>query len=109
MYKFSPDFYEKINQIKKKRKKYNLLNYQNNLLNTINDNFSKEHFKKLEKKFLGLRNYSFHKIILNREFIEKIEKKAINKWNTKSQKLGVKRSAEMIQKNLRIYLYKKKQ
>ena len=75
VYKFSPDFFEKINQIKKKRKKYNLLNYQNSLLNTISDNFSKENFKKLEKKFLGLRNYSFHKIILNREFIEKIEKK----------------------------------
>ena len=78
VYKYSPDFFEKLNKIRKERKKYNLKNYQTNLLKAINNNISKEEFKKLEKKFINLRNYSFQKIVLNRKFIEKIEKKEKN-------------------------------
>ena len=78
VYKYSPDFFEKLNKIRKERKKYNLKNYQTNLLKAINNNISKEEFKKLENKFINLRNYSFQKIVLNRKFIEKIEKKEKN-------------------------------
>ena len=66
VYKFSPEFFEKIRKIRKERKNYNLKNYQINLLNTISDNFSKEAIKKLEKKFINLRNYSYQRIIFNR-------------------------------------------
>ena len=43
----------------------------------------------MEKKFINLRNYSFQKIVLNRKFIEKIEKKEknlIKRINSKNKK-----------------------
>ena len=89
VYNFSPDFFEKINKIRKQRNKYNLKTYQTHLLNAINNNLSKEKYKQLEKKFNNIRNYSYQKIILNRKFLEKMEKKEeiiIKRINSENKK-----------------------
>ena len=91
IYKISPQFIERIEKAKKSKDKFNLINYQVNLINTIGDSFSKDALKKLEKKFKYLRNFTYQKISLNKKFISRVEKKekdiieSINSLNKKCE------------------------
>ena len=62
------------------------------MLNTISDNFSKDTIKQLEKKFINLRNYSYQRVMFNRKYIEKIEKKEksiIKRINSENKKCEI--------------------
>jgi hypothetical protein len=93
IYKYPIDYFQRIYEAKKAKKKLNLLNYQNNLLNIINKNCSKDAYINLETNFQKIRSFSYQKVILNRKFIEKMEKKEkkivkkINFANKKCEKM----------------------
>ncbi len=93
IYKYPIDYFQRIYEAKKAKKKLNLLNYQNNLLNIINKNCSKDAYINLENNFQKIRSFSYQKVILNRKFIEKMEKKEkkivkkINFANKKCEKM----------------------
>ena len=113
VYKLPSDYFEKIDKLKKSKDKLDLKSYQTNLLNTINDYFSRDGIKKLEKNFIHLRNYSYQKIILNKPFIKDIEKKEkkiikrINLVNKKCEDIILK-TAEHFRKLKKISLPKVK-
>ena len=71
----------------------NLLNYQNNLLDIMSKNCSKDAYINLENNFQKIRSFSYQKIVLNKKFIEKMEKrekrivKKINNVNKKCEKM----------------------
>ena len=75
IYKYPNDYFKRIYEAKQSKKKLNLLNYQNNLLNIMNKNCSKDAYINLENTFQKIRSFSYQKVILNRKFIEKMEKK----------------------------------
>ena len=95
-----------FDKLKNKRDEQKFIKFNTSLkekrINSLKDIFNKIKERAFNNKLLNAVN-------IQNNLKERILKKAINKWSTKSQKLGTKRSAEMIQKNLRIYLYKKKQ
>ena len=68
----------------------------------------------LKNIFSNIKNHAFNNKLLSALNIQDILRKRIlqkilNNWNEKAKKIGIKHSTEMIQKNWRIYLYKKKQ
>ena len=68
----------------------------------------------LKNVFNNIKNRAFNNKLLSAVNIQNILRKRIlqktmQKWNEKSQKTATKQSAQMLQKNWRIYLYKKKQ
>ena len=93
VYKLTPDFFEKVFKAKKQKRILNLENYQNNLINTINNTFSPKSVRQLEKKFVKIRDDCKIDIDNNCEFIKDLEKtekrivKSINKINKKCVKM----------------------
>ena len=69
------------------------------ILKNVFDNIRNRAFNNKLKSAVNIQN------TLRRRILQKI----LLKWNEKAQKIANKHGAEMIQKNLRIYLYKKKQ
>ena len=93
IYKYPTDYFKRIFEAKKSKKKLNLLNYQNNLLDIMSKNCSKDAYINLENNFQKIRSFSYQKIVLNKKFIEKMEKrekrivKKINNVNKKCEKM----------------------
>ena len=80
----------------------------------FNNSFKEKKLQLLKNVFNNIKNRAFNNKLLSviniqNIFKKRILQKCLQKWNEKAQKTGNKHSAEMIQKNWRIYLYKKKQ
>ena len=67
IYKISPQFIERIEKAKKSKDKFNLINYQVNLINTIGDSFSKDALK----KFGVITISSFLTLTLQKQLIKR--------------------------------------
>ena len=80
----------------------------------FNTSLKEKRLQTLKNIFSNIKNRAFNNKLLSALNIQDILRKRIlqkilNNWNEKAKKIGIKHSTEMIQKNWRIYLYKKKQ
>jgi len=80
----------------------------------FNNSLKEKRIQTLKNVFNNIKNRAFNNKLLSAVNIQNILRKRIlqktmQKWNEKSQKTATKQSAQMLQKNWRIYLYKKKQ
>ena len=80
----------------------------------FNNSLKEKRLQTLKNVFTNIKNRAFNNKLLSAVNIQdilrkRILQKTLQKWNEKSKKIGTKHSAEMLQKNWRIYLYKKKQ
>ena len=73
VYRIPPEIIDEIQSLKNKKHRYNLRNYQTNLLKLINDTLSKEHAIKLERRFIRLRHSVEKQYETNFDFIREIE------------------------------------
>ena len=95
VYKISPLLIRDLNKAKRKKVDLDLYNYQENLLNTLNEKISKDNLIKLKEKFNDLRLFSKTSYEKKDDyyFIKNIEKKEkniisdINNINEKCEKL----------------------
>ena len=95
VYKISPLLIRDLNKAKRKKVDLDLYNYQENLLNTLNEKISKDNLIKLKEKFYDLRLFSKTSYEEKDDyyFIKNIEKKEkniisdINNINEKCEKL----------------------
>jgi hypothetical protein len=95
VYKISPLLIRDLNKAKRKKVDLDLYNYQENLLNTLNEKISKDNLIKLKEKFNDLRLFSKTSYEEKDDyyFIKNIEKKEkniisdINNINEKCEKL----------------------
>ena len=94
-----------IDKIKNKRDEECFIRFNNILkekrLNTLKDIFSKIKYRAFNNKLKSALN-------VPDEFHSRILKKVILKWKENASKITSKHGAEMLQKNVRIYLHKKK-
>jgi hypothetical protein len=79
----------------------------------FNTSLKEKRLQILKNVFNNIRNRAFNNKLKSAVNIQntlrrRILQKILLKWNEKAQKIANKHGAEMIQKNLRIYLYKKK-
>jgi len=80
----------------------------------FNTSLKEKRLQILKNVFNNIRNRAFNNklksaVNIQNTLRKRILQKILLKWNQKAQKIANKHGAEMIQKNLRIYLYKKKQ
>ena len=80
----------------------------------FNKTFKNKRIKILKKIFSKIKSRAFNNKLKSAlkvpvKFHKRILKKALLKWNENANKTATKHSAEMIQKNMRIYLNKTKQ
>ena len=80
----------------------------------FNNSLKEKRLQILKNVFENIKNRAFNNKLLSAVNIQnilkkRILKKCIQKWNEKTKKIATKHGAEMIQKNLRIFLYKKRQ
>ena len=95
-----------IDKIKNKRDEVTFIRFNNNLkqkrLNTLKEIFSKIKSRAFNNKLRSA-------LSIPGDFHDRILKKVVLKWKENAGKLSSKRGAELLQKNIRIFLYKKKQ
>ncbi len=82
--KTSPDFYKKIENIKGKKERKKLKNYQNYFLKLVKHNITNKYYESLKDKFIQIRDVAEGKYNTNYKFIKEMEKNeedAINNIN----------------------------
>ena len=95
-----------LDKIKSKRDKEVFIHF--------NKTFKNKRLKILKRIFSKIKSRAFKNklksaLTVPKKFHGRILKRIILKWNENANKLSSKQSAEMLQKNMRIYLNKKKQ
>ena len=75
----------------------------------FNNSLKEKRLQTLKNVFTNIKNRAFNNKLLSAVNIQdilrkRILQKTLQKWNEKSKKIGTKHSAEMLQKNWRIYL-----
>ena len=92
-------------KLRNKRDEVTFIRFNNTLkekrLNTLTEVFSKIKSRAFNNKLRSA-------LKVPEEFQDRLLKKAILKWKEKAGKIASKHGAEMLQKNIRIYLHKKK-
>ena len=95
-----------IDKIKNKRDEVTFTKFNNTL--------KQKRLKSLQEIFAKIKSRAFNNklrsaLAVPGQFHERILKKTLLKWKENAGKLSSKRGAELLQRNVRIYLYKKKQ
>ena len=80
----------------------------------FNTSLKEKKLETLKNVFDNIKNRAFNNKLLSAVNIQdtlrkRILQKILKNWNEKAKKIGIKHGAEMLQKNFRIYLFKKKQ
>ena len=84
------------------------------VFNNFNNTLKEKRLKTIKEIFSKIKSRAFNNKLrsvleIPGQFGDRILKKTILKWKENAGKLSSKRGAELLQKNVRIYLYKKKQ
>ena len=111
------NFIKKIFSIKygAKYALYKIKNKKNEeIFKSFNKTFKNKRKNIIKRIFKKIKTRAFNNKLKNvlkipDQFKKRILKRVILKWNEHANKIGAKHSAEMLQKNMRIYLNKKKQ
>ena len=80
----------------------------------FNKVFKEKRLKTLKDIFFKIKKRAFNNKLkktlkIPRKFINRVLKRVLLKWKENANKIASKHSAEMLQKNMRLHLYKKKQ
>jgi len=80
----------------------------------FNTSLKEKKLQTLKNVFNNIKHHAFNNKLLSAVNIQdtlrkRILQKILKNWNEKAKKIGTKHGAEMLQKNFRIYLFKKKQ
>ena len=95
-----------LDKMKNKRDEQKFIKFNNSL--------KEKRLQKLKNVFNNIKNRAFNNKLISavnvqNAFKERLLQKNLERWKEKSQKIANKHGAEMIQKNWRIYLFRKKQ
>ena len=79
--KTAPDLYKRIQNVKGKKDRKKLKNYQNNFLKLVKHNITNKYYESLKDKFCEIREVAEGKYNTNFKFIKEIEKNEENAIN----------------------------